>query len=323
MSRAPRALALIAGLALWCACSPRAERPRRIAVIPKGTTHEFWKSIHAGAETAAHELGVEVIWKGPLREDDRDEQIKVVEDFIVRKVDGIVIAPLDDTALAPVLADAAREGIPVIVIDSEVLWDGRVSYVATDNYKGGVLAARALGERLGGNGRVILMRYLEGSASTAAREAGFLDTLKKEFPRLVILSDNQYAGATNEGAYKTGENLLVSFPDVEGIFCPNESALFGMWRALQDSGRAGKVRLVGFDASDKLVQALRAGEIDALVIQNPFAMGEIGVRRMVDHLEGRKVEPYIDTGVVVISAANMDEPAMARLLSPDLSILNK
>ncbi len=294
---------------------------RRIAVVPKGTIHEFWKSIHAGAETAARELGVEILWKGPLREDDRDEQIKVVESFTIMGVDGLVIAPLDDTALAPVLADAAGRGIAVVVIDSDVAWDGRVSFVATDNYAGGVMAGEALGELFGGTGAVMMMRCQEGSASTMKREAGFLDTIRARFPGLEVVSENQRSGATVEAAYQTAENLLISHPDVDGIFCPNESSVFGMLRAMQDAGIAGKVRLVGFDASAKLVEALAAGEIDGLVIQNPFGMGYRGVRAVVEHLDGKSVEGRIDTGVVVVTKANMGEQGMAALLAPDLSIL--
>ena len=300
-----------------------AEGKRRIAVIPKGTTHEFWKSIHAGALAAGNELGVEIIWKGPLREDDRDEQIKVVEDFVVRGVDGIVLAPLDETALTRPAQEADERGIPVIVIDSDLAWDGRVSYVATDNYQGGVMAARELGRRMGGAGKALLLRYVEGSASTERREAGFLDTLRSEFPDVELLSENQHAGATVDGAYKLAENLLLQYPEVEGVFCPCEPVVFGMWRALQDANRAGEVQLVGFDAGEKLVQGLEAGEIHALVVQNPFAMGRLGVERMVDHLEGRAVEPRVDTGVVVATRENMQTPEVHGLLFPDLSSLGE
>ena len=311
------------GATLTGACgSEDGEDTVRISVIPKGTTHEFWKSIHAGAKVAAQELGVEITWSGPLREDDRESQIQVVENSVIGGADGIVIAPLDDTALARPLEEAAAEGIPVIVVDSDVDWDGRVSFVATDNYKGGQIAARALGDLLGGEGQVMMMRYLEGSASTEKREAGFLDTLRKDYPGIEVVSDNQYAGATNEGAYQTSENLLIQFGDVvEGIFCPNESAAFGMLRALEDAGLAGDKRFVGFDASEKLVEALREGTIDGLILQDPWAMGDLGVRKLVAHLNGEPVEPRIDTGVHLVTKENMDEPEMSRLLVPDLSVL--
>ena len=296
------------------------EKKLRIAVIPKGTTHEFWKSIHAGALGAGNELGVEVIWKGPLREDDRSEQIKVVENLTTRGVDGLVVAPLDDTALVPPLAEAAAAGIPVIIIDSDVKWDGRISFVATDNYQGGVFGAEELARLLDGKGKVLMMRYMEGSASTMKREAGFLDTIAK-YEGIEIVSSNQYAGATNESAYQTAENLLINYTALDGIFCPNESSAFGMLRALQDAQRAGSIKYVGFDASPKLIDALEKGEMHGLVLQNPKRMGDEGVRAMVRHLRGETVPPRIDTGVVLVTADNMNEPAIRDLLSPDLSIL--
>ncbi len=297
----------------------REGRPLQIAVIPKGTTHEFWKSIHAGALQAARELGVEVIWKGPQKEDDRAQQITVVEDFVSRGVDGIVLAPLDDRALMRPVQDAVRDKIPVVIIDSALQGSDYTSYVATDNYKGGVLAARRLGQLLGGKGRIFLIRYQEGSASTTQRETGFSDTVKKEFPDLNLLVQDQYAGATTETAYQLAENLISRFPDVEGVFAPNESSTFGTLRALQESRLAGQVVFVGFDSSPKLVQGLRDGHIQGLVLQNPTKMGYLGVKTIVAHLRGESVEKVIDTGVALATADNMDAPDIKSLLTPDLS----
>lgn len=318
------ALALGAHLALSACGGGADDGVTTIAVIPKGTTNEFWKSIHAGAKEAAEELGVEISWQGPLREDDRESQIQVVENFTIAGVDGIVIAPLDDTALARPLKEAAAEGIPVIVIDSDVRWEGRVSFVATDNYQGGVLGARALGELLEGEGDVMMLRHLEGSASTMKREAGFLDTLQEEFPGIRVVSENQFAGATPEGAYQTAENLLIQYGEVvEGIFCPSEPAAFGMLRALEDAGLAGKKEFVAFDASEKLVAALRDGKIDGLIVQDPHAMGSLGVRHMVQHLAGESVPARVDTGVHLVTPETMDDPELHRLLAPDLSVLGE
>jgi ribose transport system substrate-binding protein len=290
-----------------------------IAVIPKGTTHEYWKAVHAGAVKAAREHGAEIIWKGPIREDDRDEQVKVVETFLAQKIDGIVIAPLDDRALVPVLKDAAARHIPVVVIDSDVQWDGYLSFVATDNEKAGGLAAERLGEVLGGKGKVVMMRYQEGSASTMAREAGFLSTLAAKFPNIQLVSDNQYGGATTESAYATAESLLATYADVDGIFCPNESTAFGMLLAIQAAGRAGKIHLVGFDASPKLIEGLRQGQIDGLVVQNPFRMGETGVSYLLQTLAGQTVPHRLDTGATMVTRENMDQPAIKTLLEPDLA----
>lgn len=295
----------------------------KIAVIPKGTTHEFWKSIHAGALQAARELGVEIIWKGPQKEDDRAQQITVVEDVISRGVNGIVLAPLDDRALVRPVQDAMRDKIPVVIVDSGLQGKDYISFIATDNYQGGVLAARRLGGLLGGKGRVIVIRYQAGSASTTERERGFLETLERELPGLTLLAKDQYAGPTTETAYQTAENLLGRFPDATGLFCPNESSTFGALRAVQESGLAGKIRFVGFDSSPKLVQALADGQLDGLVLQNPVKMGYLGVRTMVQYLRGETIAQLIDTGVTMATKDNMGTVEIKSLLTPDLSILER
>lgn len=303
--------------------SDGAAKTLKIAVIPKGTTHEFWKSIHAGALQAARELGVEIIWKGPQKEDDRAQQITVVEDVISRGVDGIVLAPLDDRALVRPVQDAMRDKIPVVIVDSGLQGQGYISYIATDNYQGGVLAGRRMGGLLGGRGRILVIRYQAGSASTAERERGFLETIEREFPGLTVLAKDQYAGPTTETAYQTAENLLSRFHDADGLFCPNESSTFGALRAVQESGLAGKIRFVGFDSSPKLVQALAEGHLDGLVLQNPVKMGYLGVRTMVSYLRGETIPQIIDTGVALATKDTMSSAEIKALLTPDLSILER
>ncbi|MCX8161227.1 MAG: substrate-binding domain-containing protein [Candidatus Saccharicenans sp.] len=294
-------------------------RTYKLAVIPKGTTHEFWKAVHAGAVKAGQELGVEIFWKGPQKEDDRAQQITVVEDFISRRVDGIVLAPLDDRALMRPVDEAMRDGIPVVIMDSNLQGDNYISFVATDNYQGGVLAARRLAEVLGGKGKIFLIRYLEGSASTTFREQGFLETITKDYPGIEFLVKDQYAGTTTESAYQLTENLLSRYPQVEGIFAPNESSTFGALRALQHYGLAGKVKLVGFDSSAKLIQALENNEIQGLVLQDPMKMGYLAVKVLLDHIQGRPVEKRIDTGVTVATPENMNQPEIRNLLEPDFA----
>jgi ribose transport system substrate-binding protein len=210
----------------------------RVIVIPKGTTHEFWKTLHAGAVEAARELGnVEVIWQGPQKEDDRVLQIQLVQNAVAAGVDGIVIAPLDSRALVEPVEAAIAKGIPVLVFDSALESNKSVSYVATNNYHGGVLAAQRLGSVLRGEGRVILLRYAVGSESTEQREKGFTDTLTKEFPKVVLISDSEYAGPTSDSAQQKAQSLVTRYRgQVDGIFCPNESSTFGMLRALDSAG---------------------------------------------------------------------------------------
>jgi ribose transport system substrate-binding protein len=295
-----------------------------IAVIPKGTTHVFWQSIHAGAQQAATELGVDIIWRGPLREDDRDSQVSEVEGFISRGVSGIVLAPLDEAALVGPVSEAMRRNVPVVIIDSGLKGDDYVSFVATDNTKGGRMAGERLAAVMQGTGKVMLLRYAEGHDSTSRREQGFLDAIAKH-PGIEVVSSNQYGGADVEGYYKRAEALLSNYknPDgslaIGGLFTPNESSTFAMLRVLQDNGWAGTVRFVGFDASENLVNGLHSGALDGLIVQDPVGMGYLGVKTMVAHLRGERVERTIDTGVHLATPKNMDEPEMKELLSPDLS----
>lgn len=325
MTRQFKHLAAIALLALAAACSRQPEPASGItlAVIPKGTSHEYWQSIHAGANKAAQELGIEVIWRGPLREDDRDAQVSEVEGFISRGVSGIVLAPLDESALVGPVSDATARKIPVVIFDSGLKGDNYVSFVATDNVKGGRMAGERVAASLGGKGKVVLLRYAEGHDSTGKREQGFLEAIA-EHPGIQVVSSNQYAGTDVEGAYKKAEALLTSLknPDgslgVDGMFCANESSTFAAMRVLQDNGWAGKVKFVGFDSAPNLVDGLRSGVLDGLVVQDPVEMGYLAVKAMVTHIKGGNVEKRIDTGVHLVTKANMDQPDMKQLISPDL-----
>jgi ribose transport system substrate-binding protein len=322
LSRLP--ILLFAALVTACGGDGSGGDSLQIAVIPKGTSHDFWRSVHAGALQAAQELSaggtaVNVIWKGPLREDDREQQVQVVEGFISQGVDGIVLAPLDDHALVRPVEEANNAGVPVTIIDSALQSDQIVSFVATDNRQGGRLAADRIAEVLGGEGNVLMLRYQEGSASTREREEGFLEQLRTNHPGVRIVSSDQYAGATRETAKSASENLLNRYGrEIQGVFTPNESSTIGMLLALQDIGLAGNLTFIGFDATEMLVTALRDGQLHGLVVQNPMRMGYLGVRTMVEHLQGRTVDKLIDTGVGVITPDNLDDPEVQELLNPPL-----
>jgi ribose transport system substrate-binding protein len=291
----------------------------RIAVIPKGTTHEFWKSVHAGAVKASRELGVEVVWKGPLKEDDLKQQIDLVQSFTAQGVSGIVLAPLNDKALVASVKAATAAKIPVVIFDSDLASDEYVSFVATDNKAAGRLGCEHLAKQAKGRG-VAVLRYQEGSASTHLREEGCLEALKAAGANVV--SDNQYGGATTESAHKASESLLLAQGAADGklgaVFTPNESTTFGMLLAIEKAGLSGKISFVGFDASDKLIRGVDGGSIDGLVLQDPFNMGQLAVTTMVKSIRGEKVEKRIDTGSKLVLKANMNEPEMQRLLKPDL-----
>jgi ribose transport system substrate-binding protein len=312
---------------LFLACSKTEQKSGKsltIAVIPQGSTHEFWKSIHAGAMKTAQDeakagVNVTIIWKGPMREDDREQQVQVVEGFVTQHVDGIVLAPFDKNALVRPVEEAKRAGIPTVVVDSGLESTDPISFVASNNYHGGELAADEMGRLLNGKGKVLALRYQEGVFSTEQREKGFIERIKAAYPNIQLSSSNQFAGATRDTAKTAAENLLNRFGnDLDGLFTPNESSTAGALLALEDAGKAGKIRFIGFDTSEVFVKAMRDGKLHGIVVQNPFRMGEIGVKTVVDHLLGNAVEKRVDTGVTLITPANLDAPESQTLLHPPL-----
>jgi len=254
-----------------------------------------------------------------LREDDREQQIQVVEGFSSQGVNGIVLAPLDNRALVRPVEEAKRAGVPTVIIDSALESNQIASFVATDNLKGGRLAGERMGQLLSGKGKVLLLRYQEGSASTQEREDGFVEELKAKYPGIELISSDQYAGATRDTAKRASENLLNRFGDeVQGIFTPNESSTAGMLLALQDIGKAGKVTFIGFDTSEAFTAAMRNKELHGIVVQSPFNMGYLGVRTMVEHLQGKGIEKLIDTGVTLVTPDNLDAAETQALLHPPI-----
>lgn len=294
--------------------TPQGGASQRIAVIPKGTTHIYWKSVRAGAEQAGKENGVEILWSGPELETDRERQIQIIEDFIARKVDGIVLAPLDSGAIAPAVDKIAAAGIPCVIIDSGIKSDKYISFAATDNYQGGVIAAKEMGRLLGGKGSVIVVKYVPGSDSTTQRENGFMETIGKEFPDIKIV-DAQYGQGTVDTAIQATEDMLTKHKDLQGLYACNASTAVGALRALESQGRAGKVTMVGFDAEEALIGGLKAGSISALVVQNPHKMGYVGVKSILDAEAGKAVPKRIDTGVELVTMQNINEPAIKALLN--------
>ena len=316
-----RAVLLLAPLCLLFSCGESGTSPGtvRIAVIPKGTQHVFWNAIHAGAEQAAKELGVEILWKGPAPEGDRQAQIHLLQNFVTSGVQGIVLAPVDEQALARPVADAAQNGVPVVVIDSNLQGDKHVAFVASDNRKGGELAGKKLGEELGGKGKVIVLRFQQGSASTTLREEGALSALAA-FPGIEVVSKDQYAG-DEQKAKAAAAALLLAHPDATGVFCPNESTTHGFLVALQQSGKAGVMKFTGFDSSEALQKGLEQGHIHGLVLQDPVGMAAQGVRACVAALRGQPVQKELATELGLATPQNCKEPRMQALLQPDLSIL--
>jgi ribose transport system substrate-binding protein len=286
-----------------------------IAVIPKAQVNVFWQSVRLGAEAAGKEAGVEIVWAAPQVETDYAGQATIIEDFVNRRVSAVVLAPTHQKAIVPAAEKVTAAGIPLVVMDSGLDYDKRASYVATDNTFGGVLAARKLGELLGGKGKVAVVGIAPGSGSGLEREGGFQDTIKKEFPNIEMIG-LQYCDSDRAKALAVAEDFLTRAPDLAGMFASNESSAVGVFRAVEGRGKKGQIRIVGFDASPDLLDALRGGTIDALVVQNPFKIGYEGVKTAVAVIRGQPVEKRIDTGVVVVTRDNLESPDVKKVLGP-------
>ncbi|HZS09709.1 MAG TPA: substrate-binding domain-containing protein [Blastocatellia bacterium] len=284
-----------------------------IAVIPKGVSHFFWQSVKAGADAAARDLNVTVDWQGPASETDFARQVNIVEDAINRHVDAIVLAPAHGESLVPVVERAARAGIPVTIFDSGIKTENYVSYVATDNYKGGVVAAERMAEKLGGKGKVAILGVTKGGVSTDERENGFRETIEKKYPDIKIVQ-HLYGEANMALSLDRATDILQGNPDLNGLFASNESSIVGADRAVRQKGAVGKVVLVGFDATSNLVDEVKAGAIDSLVLQNPYKMGYEGVKTVVTKLNKQDPPRRVDTGVSLLTKENVDTPEIQALI---------
>lgn len=295
----------------------------KIAVIPKGTTHIYWKSVEAGANKAAQELGVKLTFIGPPREDDRPQQIDLVMNQMLQN-DAIVLAPLDSVALRSAAKGVADAGKPIVIIDSSLADSDSfiTSYVATDNREGGRIAARRIAEVLGDKGKVTVLRYQQGSASTEQREEGFLEEIKKHAGIEVVASE-QFSGATASQAQDVATNLLTRLSSGAGlatdaIFCSNQTNTYGMLQALRGKNLAGKVKFVGFDCDAAFIDALKKGEMQGSVLQDPVNMGYLSVKAAVGKIRGETPEKFVDTGATLITADNLGDPKVVALIKGQL-----
>jgi ribose transport system substrate-binding protein len=290
---------------------------RRIAVIPKGTAHVFWQSVHAGAVAAGREFHEEILWDGPPNETDYSRQLEILDSMLNRHVDGVVVAASDRTTLNGSLDRAAREKIPLVVFDSGVDSTNYVSFVATDNFEAGKLGARKLAALLNGKGTIAVIQNAPGSASTMDRERGFKEAMAKEFSDIQIVAE-QYSMSNRAKAMSAAENILTAHPQLDGLFASSEPSSVGASQAIKSRALIGKLKFVGFDTSEGLVEDLNAGVIDALIAQDPFKMGYEAVRAVTDKLNGKTPEKKIDLTAAVITKADLDKPEIKQLLHPDL-----
>jgi ribose transport system substrate-binding protein len=314
MSRRLLAPVLIAALLASTGC--RRSGQRVIGVVPKGASHIFWQTVHAGAIKAAGEFGYTVDWNAPPLEIDASRQIEIVDSMINRRVAGIALAPVDKRGLVAVVERAASKGIPVAIFDSAIDTQSFISYVATDNTEAGRMAARRMGETLGGKGKVGIVGFMPGSASTMEREQGFQDEIEKRYPQIRIVG-LQFGMADRAKAMAVTENLLSAHPDLAGLFADNESSSAGAVQALKSRG-AKQVKLVAFDASDQLTADMREGVIDSIIVQNPFRMGYESARAIGMKLSGQTPQRIMDSGAALIRREDLDREETRQLLFPDI-----
>ncbi len=286
-----------------------------VAVIPKASADLFWQSVHAGAVKAGQENQVRVVWDGPPNETDIATEMQIMETMINRRVDAIALAPSDRSAFKIVVERAASAGIPVVIYDSAIDTDKYFSFVATDNYLGGQLGADRLGEILHGKGKIVMVKTTPGGASTTAREDGFRNELNKKFAQIQIL-DERFGMASIAQSINITENMLTAHPDLDGIFCSNESGSEGAAQAL--AARQSRLKVVGFDSSPTLINELKEGWIDSLVIQDPFKMGEVATSQAAKAIRREHAERKISLPPRVVSLANLNDPAIQAQLHPDL-----
>lgn len=306
--------ALVA-LVFCCGCGARGKKT--IAVIPKGTSALFWVSVHAGAAAAGDKFGVNILWNGPAQETEYDRQVQIVDSMVARHVDGIALAAAERKALVPPLDRAAQAGIPVTVFDSGVDTTNYMTFLATNNYEGGQMGARELGRLLNAKGTAAIIMHAPGSASTMDRERGFDDVMKSEFPNIQIIG-RQYGLSDRAKAMTSAENILTAHPDLNGIFASSEPSSVGTALALKSRGAAGRVKFVAFDSSDSMIADMKAGVIDAMVVQDPFRMGFEAVKTVVDKLNGTTPPKTIDLSAHLIRRDDLDKPEVRQLLFPDL-----
>jgi ribose transport system substrate-binding protein len=292
------------------------QKKLRIVFVPKGSTHVFWRSMKTGAEQAAKESGVDIVWKSPEKEDDIQTQINVIESFENDTIDGFIISPLDTRLLVEPLTALAARDIPIIVVDSELESSIPKTFIATDNYLSGKKCAEHLADLVNKKGKILLLRYMKGSGSTSRREEGFIDAMREYAPNVQIVGSHEFSGAIVEDAFLKAQELLSSHHDIVGVFCANEPTSQGMLRALETIGKGGKVKFVGFDANETLIHALEKGNIDALAVQSPYEMGYKAVKTIVEIKNQKIPEKFIETDTKIITKNNLNDEAVQKYLRP-------
>lgn len=296
-------LLLLSSLFLGLATGAFAQK--KFVLITMDSMDEHWLSVKKGAETKAKELGdVDIIFRAPAGKVDPNEQTRMVEDAINQKVDAILLAPSDKSALGPVVERAIDEKIPVVIIDSPVDAEGYVTFLSTDNYAAGALAADTLAKLVNEKGKVGIINAQPGAGTAIARSSGFEDRLKEKYPNMKV-AGIQYSNGDKAVALNQATDMMTANPDLAGFYGSNEGSTVGISRALEESGNIGKIKLVGFDFSKDTITGLKNGSIQASMVQNPEKMGYDGVAAAYDNINGKEVPKHVDTGVKVVTVGDL------------------
>ncbi|MBI3695365.1 MAG: sugar ABC transporter substrate-binding protein [Acidobacteria bacterium] len=285
-----------------CNRAPSSGKPR-VAVVLKALDSEFWLAVKRGAEEGAAgkaELGI----VAPDREINIDQQVSMIEDQVSRGVAAIVLAPGASAQVIPPLEKAAAKGIPVIIVDTDVDWPKKITYVGTNNYEGGRLAGQYLVTEISGKAQVALITGLPGEETHEQRKRGFKDVVLAE-TRLQLVAE-QPANSERALGMNVMENILTARPDVEAVFATSDQMALGALEAIR-TRRSGKpIKLVSFDAGSEVLRLIREGKVDAVVAQRPFQMGKRGVEAALQAIAGQKVDPVIDTGTLLVTRENVE-----------------
>ncbi|AAO35499.1 LacI family transcriptional regulator [Clostridium tetani] len=307
---------LSAGVLAGCGQKSASDSTKKnIALIVKSTDSEYWLSVKAGAEKAAKEAGANIIFKGPATEQDIQGEVNIVEDAINQKVDGIVLAASDTKALIQPVENAINAKIPLVTVDSGVDSDKVASFIATDNEKAASQAADVCAELIGKSGKVGVVNFVPGVSTAVQREKGFRDGMSKHSG--IELLKTQYSQSDKSKAMAITEDILTANPDVKAIFAANNRSALGVAQALKGKGVAGKVKVVAFDADPDEIKGIEDGSITALIVQNPYKMGEEGVKNVLALMKGETVEKRIDTGVTIVTKENINDPEVQKVLYPE------
>ena len=265
-----------------------------------GAGNPFWAAVEAGAKAKGAELGVEVIVVAPPAESDVQAQITQIEDLIAQKVDGIALAPTDPNALAPVVDAAKAAGIPVVFVDTRGINEG-VTFIGTNNEVGAALAADFMCKNLPAGSEVAILQGLISQSTGQARADGSKKGL--EACGLKVVAEQTAEWDRAKGLAVT-ENILAGNPNIKGIFGSNDNMALGAVEALKAAAKLADVMVVGFDANPDAAASILAGEMTASVAQAPANMGGFGIQALVDLKAGKTLEPWIDTGTVLVTKEN-------------------